>query len=94
MTIDLVYSKELYNNPHIIRKGMEAGRELGCCSCEDENCTILTTSMIVGGIIGTAATPALGPGTATFVGIGGGFVVGMAIISVKESIRKGKCVLL
>jgi hypothetical protein len=79
-----------FKSQKIIEKGMRAGSELGCCSCKDTNCAILTTSMIAGGIIGTCVAP--GPGTG--IGVCAGFGVGLIIVLVKESIKKNECVIL
>lgn len=72
-----------------IQRGMDAGRELGCCSCQDTNCTIITTSMVAGGIIGGLSSG----GAAIIPGVGVGFGVGLTIVAVKESIHRGECVL-
>lgn len=73
----------LYYSQINIERGARSAQDLGVCSCENANCTILTTSMIAGTVIGTCISP--GPGTA--IGFGVGLGVGFTIIAVKESLR-------
>ena len=84
MSIDPIRSQR------IIERGTRAGAELGCCSCEDTNCTILTTSMVAGGIIGGC----LGSPVGIIPGVSLGFGAGLAFVAIKESIDRGECVIL
>lgn len=81
---------DFYRTQKIIDRGMKAGSDMGCCSCETTDTAIVTTCMIAGGVIGGVASIPAG-GVGAIPGVVGGCVVGIAIVNVRKAIRNGEC---
>lgn len=82
-----------FKTQKVIEKGMKAGASLDLCSCKTTECTIVTTCMVAGGVIGgVASIPAGGVGAVPGVCIGLG--VGVAIVAVRKAIRNSECTIL
>ena len=73
----------LYSSQRNIERGYESAQEIGILSCRDENCTILSISILSGAAVGTIVCPGIGTGAGAACGI----VVGVAIIGVKEALK-------
>lgn len=82
-----------FKTQKIIEKGMKAGSDLDLCSCKTTECTIVTTCMVAGGVIGGVASIPAG-GVGTIPGVAGGLLLGIAIVNIRKAIRNSECTIL